>query len=148
MDEKELLEALRANVVLLRQALMVGHPVPIVQRMYAAAQRPQPGDLVIETSLLYYPAEPKRFGTLLRIEREPVCDPSQWDEEAEGRPVPTERVFYIRGLDGQEHRWVNADFMRIARDEDDIREMRGESPRPGIYTQDERRRVRLEESRR
>jgi hypothetical protein len=28
-------------------------------------------------------------------------------------PPPTERAWYIRGPDGIERRWVNADFIRV-----------------------------------
>lgn len=33
-----------------------------------------------------------------------------WDEGAEGRPHPVEKVYYIRTLDGRRFRWHNARF--------------------------------------
>ena len=37
----------------------------------------------------------------------------KWDEECEGEPAPTERIWYIESLDGKLHRWTNADFIRV-----------------------------------
>lgn len=37
-----------------------------------------------------------------------------WDEQAEGRPHPTEPVWYIDRLDGEGiHRWVNCQFIGL-----------------------------------
>lgn len=143
MDERQMLEMLRANVVLLRTALMVGNPAPIVETMGRATRAPIPGDLVIETSTIYFPLTPSKIGTLLREVREDIAGA---DILPDGRKQ-TERVFYIRGLDGQGHRWVNCDFMRIARDERDTYEIEGRPLPPSIYSQDERRQGFATESR-
>lgn len=133
MEQQELLEMLRANVLLVRAGIMVGNQAPSVRKVYDAAFSPRPGDLVIETSMIYYAIEPKRIGTLLREVREeiPGVDPLP-----DGRPQ-TERVFYIRDLDGVEQRWVNADFMRIARDLRDVDQMTDNPMAPPYMHTDE-----------
>lgn len=76
-------------------------------------QTPQPGDLVFESGAAHraHRLDPGRallaVGTLVRIAREPY--PGDWGDE----PAPLERVYYILGLDGREHRWTNAEFLRV-----------------------------------
>lgn len=95
----------------------------------------QIGDLVQETSTYYgrggYAAS-MRLGRLLRIEQEPIA--MEWDEKEDG-PTPLERVYYIKGLDGVEHRWTNASFVAIPEadwersvvvDEDEVRRFQGQ----------------------
>lgn len=77
-------------------------------------QEPAPGDLVFETGTAHrvYRGDPGRallaVGTLIRTAWEPF--PGDWSDEPK---VPLERIYYIRGLDGREHRWTNAQFQRV-----------------------------------
>ena len=71
------------------------------------------GDLVVErtTSLMKSRPALDAVGYLLRAADEPmnVSYPDfEWDEKIEGKPMPKERVYYIRTLDGREFRWYNA----------------------------------------
>jgi hypothetical protein len=88
--EDELLEILHANLILLQNSLLVGNPAPAVARTWQAAQNPQPGDLVVETSTLYWPLSTSKIGTLLRIVREPFGE----DPLPDGREQ-TQKVYYI-----------------------------------------------------
>lgn len=78
---------------------------------------PRIGDLVTEETTIYYSSRETDIdavGILEEIAQEPVVYDDEnfvWDEEYEGRPHPTETVFYIRTLDGRRHRWVNARFI-------------------------------------
>jgi hypothetical protein len=102
--------------------LTLGGVPPWMAAVGRRMAKPRIGDLVAETST-YYRARRAgresraydyhagmRIGRLLRDVREPVA--MEWDEAEDG-PRPTERVFYIMGLDGNEHRWTNASFVAI-----------------------------------
>jgi hypothetical protein len=71
---------------------------------------PQSGDLVlIGSAPSGKPVE--LVGTLVEIERLRIDrgwgDDGTWDEEAEGRPCPTEPIYVLRTLDGGTFRWEN-----------------------------------------
>jgi hypothetical protein len=104
----------------LRRAIDLGFGLALSSRAPAYGgrwrrlQEPRPGDLVAEVSTLYRDNAIDAVGRLTRVQQDPVdygegADP--WDEAAEGRPHPTETVYYIRTLDGREMRWTNAKFV-------------------------------------
>ena len=105
--------------------LTLGSVSPWMAAVGKRMREPVEGDLVMETSTYYQSrvwdqsrkaghsrdfAPEKRIGRLVKLACEPVA--IEWDEAEDG-PMPTERVFYIVGLDGQEHRWTNATFIAI-----------------------------------
>lgn len=112
---KELAEMLN-HLAHMAYMLTLGGVPPWMSAVGQRMRSPKDGDLVMETSTYYgrgsYPPE-MRIGRLVRSAREPVG--MEWDEAEDG-PKPTERVFYIKGLDGVEHRWTNADFIAIPED--------------------------------
>jgi hypothetical protein len=142
-DTGRLLRLIAINTYVAYSNSLVGNPAPAVRAVYERKRNPQPGDIVMETSTIWrwaehadeapsdqYPA----IGVLLRIESEPVCTQTALDEmHADGdyfvrldeklTDVPTERVFYIKPLDGSvpEYRWTNADFIRVS---DSLRDAR------------------------
>jgi hypothetical protein len=125
-DAHRLAYLLRAVAINAYAAYMNGlaHPGPAYQAQSRRTRDPQPGDLVLETSTLWRAARyvedtPGQFpnlGVLLRMTTEPMPGDSE-DEEP-----PTERVWYVRPLDGSvpEYRWTNADFIRVLTSLDDI----------------------------
>lgn len=84
---------------------------------------PAIGKMIMEISSFYWSCavpferdyDPiNSIGVWEREEQEPVFTPEQWAEGGgEDEPIPTERVIYIRTLDGREFRWVNANFIRV-----------------------------------
>lgn len=93
--------------------LTLGSVPPWMRAVGKRMSDPRIGDLVVEISNQYgrgaYPAE-MRIGRLVRETREPFD--MDWNEAEDG-PQPTERVTYIAGLDGAEHRWTNARFIAV-----------------------------------
>lgn len=89
---------------------MHGDQAPAAEAYHERASNPRIGDMVIESSTIHYAQNDlKGVGILVDIADEPVdYGDYVWDEEAEGRPHPTERVYYLRTLDGSLQRWVNA----------------------------------------
>jgi len=74
------------------------------------------GDLVVEitTGPAHRKPDIRGVGILLKVCREPVKFSDTdfvWDEAVEGQPHPTEKVYYIQTLDGNECRWTNASFI-------------------------------------
>lgn len=62
--------------------------------------------------------DPLNFiGVLGRIVAEPSMSAEQWNEGVEDKndwePVPTEKVYYIKTLDGRDFNWRNCRFIRI-----------------------------------
>ncbi len=95
---------------------------------------PVVGQPVVESSTLGLWDDPERWakgerahlndvlnciGVLERIEEEPICTEEHWRDAESGygagpdEPVPKERAWYLRTLDGREFRWVNASFIRV-----------------------------------
>lgn len=98
-------------------ATMVGNPAKVTSMYYDRASKPEIGDLVIESTTVHgmrhaNATDLDGVGILEEIALEPFVfegDPDfVWDEQVEGRPHPTERVYYIRTFDGRKFRWVNA----------------------------------------
>ncbi len=122
MDRDDMvIKAARAIAVLAYKAydaVLCGRPTGIQSALYAFMKDVQPGRLVVEITALGRPdRDPfNSVGELIRIAAEPVVfsDPEfVWDEKEEGRPAPTEQIFYIRLLDGTEYRWSNATFICV-----------------------------------
>jgi hypothetical protein len=82
----------------------------VAEAYHARATDPRIGDMVIESTTIHYPQHDLNgVGILEAIADEPVdYGDYVWDEESEGRPHPTERVHYLRTLDGRIRRWENA----------------------------------------
>lgn len=100
-------------------ATLIGTAPECVRRLGERHKELKIGDMVVETSTLGMVGRPDwdGVGYLLRIEWEkvdfgPGAEP--WDETAEGRPHPTEKVYYIQTLDDREFRWSNASMISVA----------------------------------
>ena len=104
--------------------VLVGSPCAKAVETFNDMQNPQPGDLVIETSTLWWAKmrmgekmEPRGIsgiGYLRSIEWEPFWTAEQWVEQGGGDdPIPTEKTIYIQLFDGTEQRWTNADVLKI-----------------------------------
>jgi hypothetical protein len=94
---------------------LAGPTWPDKERRYERMKSPCVGDMVIEVGGGLREADcSNAVGWLLRETREPVWSPDEWKEAGGGNdPIPTERVFYIQTLNGQESRWVNCDFLAV-----------------------------------
>ncbi len=111
---KELASTLRRTIYNAYRATLVGNPAQVTELYSERARNPRVGDMVIESTTIHWPQHDLNgVGILEEITHEPVVygDGFAWDEEAEGRPHPTERVFYLRTLDGRRARWTNADLV-------------------------------------
>jgi hypothetical protein len=116
---EKLASALRVATYNAYSATLIGANIGCVERLQERMAEVKVGDIVVETSTIYM--APRRshmdgIGILLRDVREPVNfgpDAEPWDEVAEGRPHPTERVVYIQTFDGREFRWENASFISV-----------------------------------
>lgn len=73
----------------------------------------KPGDMVMETSTALMQSRPALdgIGELLRVVQEDVPF-DDWNVDTDG-PIPKERVYYIKTLDGREFRWTNATFVKV-----------------------------------
>ena len=115
-----------ADLVLLAQAIRriaanafalatYGDRYPRKDFLYARMKETGMGDLIIEISTLYQPVRDlDAVGHLISVVNEPIgleLGADLWDESIEGRPHPTETVFYIKTLDQREFRWTNASFI-------------------------------------
>lgn len=104
--------------------VLIGNAPPDVQMAYERMRNPVVGDWVFEATTIYgmrheNATDLDGIGILEEDTREPFVftDPDFiWDEESEGKPHPTERVFYIRTMDGRRFRWVNARLIAILTD--------------------------------
>jgi hypothetical protein len=105
----------------------LGNTAPDARVLYGRMINPQVGDVVMEISTIHHDGQRPRYesrtgdriGTLMRIESEPMHTPEQWAEGGYGdEPIPTERAWYLRLLDGREYRWVNASFIALPSDLD------------------------------
>lgn len=149
LDDKALAvrRAMKGLACVLRSAVMVGSPAPVVERMSQRMRSPEPGDLVMETSTMRRDAEDwhRGFGILLAHRIEWASTDEQWAAGIEqaradhekflsgpyGRPgdAPfdpadherwTDHAWYIQY--GPEPvdicRWVNCEFMTVPVDRD------------------------------
>lgn len=117
----------RALVVLarnLRDAVQVGQPAPIVQRMGHRLRTPRPGDLVVETSRAIWGRHPedylKGLGYLVDKREEWWTTDEEWEREKAEEGFPdderaTDVAWYIQyGPDPADIiRWTNCQFMTI-----------------------------------
>lgn len=119
LDLERLATTLRRSIYNAYMATLVGDAPEVTKRYYKRASKPQIGDLVTEATTIGgmrhdNATDLDGVGILEDVTWEPVDfgDPDfVWDEAEEGRPHPTEQVFYIRTLDGRRFRWVNANFV-------------------------------------
>jgi hypothetical protein len=110
---------------------VVGNPAPQVANTFDRLTHPVPGDLVLEISTcqrwLHSDRSPGHaLGWLLRVVQEPVMTQDGLDQlHQEGdyfdtpdetiATIPTEKVFYVKPLDGsiESARWIDADFIVV-----------------------------------
>lgn len=106
MTQDEILSVLEANAYAV-SGLAFG-PTDKNRRWYEYIYNPQPGDLVLEVSTIGADrAKGKRFGRLVKIEREFV--PSQ-DPDDEGY---YDTFYHLELPDGSEFKWWNCRFVRV-----------------------------------
>lgn len=116
VDIETLATLMRRSIYNAYCATLIGTPVLVTKRYSERARSPQVGDLVIESSTVFgmrhdNASDLDGIGILEEIAREKVVwgDPDfVWDEDIEGQPHPTERIYYIRTFDGRRFRWENA----------------------------------------
>lgn len=115
LNVQQLAREIRALAYNAYGATMVGSPALSSKRFYEATKALAVGDLVVEITTIWRPErDSDAVGYLREIAFEPVDygpDAEPWDEAEEGRPHPTEKVYYINTLDGRQYRWVNASFI-------------------------------------
>lgn len=93
-------------------AVICGNQNQRHKAIYEAMKSPVVGDLVFESSTIYRRSmDIDAVGILTKDCLEPAFE--DWDEDEEGGPCPTERVFYIQTLDDREKRWTNASFQCV-----------------------------------
>lgn len=105
-------------------AVLVGDQKPPTKRYFKRTTSPEVGDLVVEISTIHGMRHAGArsldgIGFLEEIAREKVDFGNPefvWDEDAQGKPHPTETVFYIRTFDGRRFRWINATFIAAVTD--------------------------------
>lgn len=127
---QRLVRLLELSAYKIWDAVLTGNQCQKVREIYEDMQKPQPGDLVIETSTLWGAKmrgtngklEPRGIhgiGYLLRITREPTWTPEAWvkecGEEYKDEPIPTEKVIYIQLFDGREMRLVRRAGLCVGR---------------------------------
>jgi hypothetical protein len=106
--------------LLLRKTTLVGHPAPIVARIYERMEHPQPGDLVVETTTAWRPdSEYRGFGILLACRREWCLADADWAAYLAENPQDDERLadryWYVQYGPGERDitRWEDCDFTAI-----------------------------------
>ncbi len=124
-----LLRMVAINAYVAWSNTLIGNAPPAIHAQFERMKDPQVGDVVLETSTIWKASRytndtPSQFpglGVLLRTADEPY--PIDPDEYADDEPVPTEKVWYVRPLDGSvpEYRWTNASFIRVSVCLDDAR---------------------------
>ena len=96
---------------------LIGGAPEFLKRRFKRMQEPQVGDWVFECTTIHMPERDlDAVGVLEEIAWEPVdfgAGAEPWNEAEEGRPHPTERIYYIRTLDGVRYRWSNAQMLTI-----------------------------------
>lgn len=84
--------------------------------LWELVKEPEVGDYVLEKTTAFLTRDPSlRFGKLIKVcmEPYPLSDEAKKEYEELGEPIPEEKVYYIKLVDGTEMRWTNASFMRI-----------------------------------
>lgn len=116
IDLEEIATVMRRSIYNAYSNTLIGNAPQRVTDAYDRMTNPKIGDWVIEASTVYgfrhNPSSPlDGVGILENVAHEKVDfgDPEfVWDEKEEGRPHPTEKVHYIRTMDGRLFRWTNA----------------------------------------
>lgn len=105
--------ALRGVTHNLWLAVLCGNPNGQQLAIYKRMQNPQVGDLVsgMTTTFLGPNSGLRGVGYLEEMTIEPFPMEEPWDEELEGKPAPTEQVWYIRTFEGERLRWTNEQFL-------------------------------------
>jgi hypothetical protein len=120
-DLEAIATAFRQSAYMAYSNTLIGNGPECVHRAFKRMTSPQIGDWVIETSTIHGfrhkdGTDLDGIGVLEEIAWEKVdfgdCD-FVWDEEAEGRPHPTEKISYIRTMDGRRFRWTNASIVAV-----------------------------------
>lgn len=124
-----LLRLVAINAYVAYSNTLVGNAAPAIHAQFLRTKDPQVGDVVLETSTVWQksrhveetPTQFPQLGVLLRVAQEPY--PYEPGDYEDGEPIPTEKVWYIRPLDGSvpEYRWTNAIFIRVMVSLDDAR---------------------------
>lgn len=115
IDIEAVARALRRVTYNLYSAVLCGSPNGNQRAIYERIKAPRIGDLVSGmTTTIMGQTGSLGIGFLEEMTREPVnfgegAEP--WDEVSEGRPHPTEEVFYIRNFNGKLSRWTNEKFI-------------------------------------
>ena len=121
MDLEAIATAFRRSAYNAYRNTLIGNAPKIVTDAFDRMTAPEIGDWVIETSTVHRmrhspSSDLDGIGILEAVEWEKVVfgDPEfVWDEEAEGKPHPTEKIYYIRTMDGRQFRWSNASIVAI-----------------------------------
>lgn len=118
---KSHIKALEIAATALRRATYNAHGLalagssPNAGRILEFMRTMKPGNMVIETTTVWGMrkgmSDLDGIGILIREAVEPVRE-LVWDIETDG-PLPEERVYYIKTLDGREFRWTNASFIAV-----------------------------------
>lgn len=112
---------------------LVGNQAPRVKAYYERTSKPQPGDLVVETSSLFLRMRDERepevcVGVLVKREVETITG----DDEGDYEYPRSEEAWYIKSLsrpdDVEPFRWVNATFVSIPRTSAEREEFYGGRP--------------------
>lgn len=117
-------DALIGMARLLQRATRVGSPAPITEDIYKRLSAPQPGDLVVESSVLYTRDPDKRLkglGILLEKRAEWWHSDQEWAdllaEEAYGPDDdrPQDEAWYVQYGPSAEDvcRWTNCSFIAL-----------------------------------
>lgn len=109
--------------LLLHKATLVGNPAPAVQRMHERMYRPEPGDLVVETTTAWRPGnEVRGFGILLGHRREWCSTDEEWAVSLAEEPGDDERMadhyWYVQYGPGERDiaRWEDCAFVAMPDD--------------------------------
>lgn len=130
-------DALIGMARLLYKTTLVGNPAPIVEDIYKRLSAPQPGDLVVELSVLYTRDPAKRLkglGILLEKRTEWRDTDEDWAAlVGEGAVYPdderfTDEAWYVQYGPSAEDvcRWTNCTFIAVPHDYRPLERDRGE----------------------
>lgn len=109
-------EALMRMAKHLRAALLTGHPAPIATRIWEQVSKPEPGDLVVETTRALHSLDHQGFGILLAHRTEwAESDKARAQYDYPGEERPREDVWYVQYGNGHRDiaRWQDCEFMTL-----------------------------------
>jgi hypothetical protein len=132
----DVLEALACTAQTLYSATLVGDPAPFVTYLHDWMKKLEIGSLIMECSTFYRTNDhSSAIGLLEKLETRKVCSHEQADPNLEKCTACgdddrwTEHYTWIRCADAtggyRRHRWYNASFIRIPRNQAEYREARG-----------------------